>query len=115
MGDLKGKYKSAEGKGLLVSVIGEICQEDRVSAKYCCSVLELAYRRYERWNGNYRQTGCYANGKPGPKRAPHGLLAEEQEKIKVLARDDRYVDLSHRQLSVVASEEGVVEASASSF
>jgi putative transposase len=42
-------------------------------------------------------------------------LAEEQEKIKALARDEQYVDLSHRQLSVVASEEGVVEASASSF
>ena len=115
MGDLSGEYISAETKELLVAAIDEAMQEYGVSAKCCCTMLQLAYRRYARWMVNFRQTGGYANSKPGPKKAPHELLAEEQEQIKALARDDQYVDLSHRQLSVVASEEGIVEASASSF
>ncbi len=98
-----------------MGAIDEAMREYGVSAKYCCQVLELDYRRYGRWLGNYKQTGSLASGKPGPSSAPHRLLAEEQEQIKALARDDRYADLSHRQLSVVASEGGIVEASASSF
>jgi hypothetical protein len=42
-------------------------------------------------------------------------LPEERAKILELAKDDTYVDLSHRKLSVVASEKAQVEASASSF
>lgn len=43
------------------------------------------------------------------------MLPEEEEDIIRLAKDERYTDLSHRQLSVVASETEQVEASASSF
>jgi putative transposase len=42
-------------------------------------------------------------------------LPKEREDIIKLAKDDNYADLSHRQLSVVASETGEAEASASSF
>ena len=42
-------------------------------------------------------------------------MPEERRDIIKLAKDDKYMDLSHRQLSVVASETGGVEASASSF
>ena len=47
--------------------------------------------------------------------APHRLLPNEKEDIIKLAKDDKYMDLSHRQLSVVASESTDLEASASSF
>ena len=63
----------------------------------------------------YRKTARYGGEKPGPKKAPHSLLPEEKEDIINLAKNDKYMDLSHRQLSVVASETGEVEASASSF
>ena len=63
----------------------------------------------------YRKTGRYGGGKPGPENAPHGLLSEEKGDIIRLAKDDTYADLSHRQLAIVASETGQVEASASSF
>ncbi len=72
-------------------------------------------KRYQRWMRQYRKTGRCANGKPGPKKAPHRLLPEEEDRIVKLAKDDQYADLSHRQLSVTASESGEVEASASSF
>ena len=82
---------------------------------YCCRNLKLDLKRYQRWVRLYRRTGRYGGGKPGPSKASHSLLEQEREEIIELARDDTYVDLSHRQLAVVASETGKVEASASSF
>jgi putative transposase len=86
-----------------------------VSIKYCCDKLRLDVKRYQRWIRLYRKTGRYGDGKPGAKKAPHSLLTEEKENIINLAKDDKYMDLSHRQLSVVASEFTDLEASASSF
>ncbi|TES91717.1 MAG: hypothetical protein E3J94_03430, partial [Desulfobacteraceae bacterium] len=82
---------------------------------YCCEKLGLDVKRYQRWVRLYRKTARYGGGKPGPKKAPHSLLPKEKEDIIKLAKDDKYMDLSHRQLSVVASEFTEVEASASSF
>ena len=42
-------------------------------------------------------------------------MPEERRDIITLAKNDKYMDISHRQLSVVASETGELEASASSF
>ena len=86
-----------------------------MSIKYCCDKLRLDAKRYQRWIRLYGKTGRYGDGKPGPKKALHRLLPKEREDIIKLAKDDKYMDLSHRQLSVVASETGEVEASASSF
>jgi transposase InsO family protein len=86
-----------------------------VSIKYCCEKLGLDVKRYQRWVRLYRKTAQYGGRKPGPEKAPHSLLPEEKEDIINLAKDDKYMDLSHRQLSVVASETGEIEASASSF
>ena len=47
--------------------------------------------------------------------ASHRLLEEEKETVSSLLKEETYADLSLRQLSVVASERGIVEASASSF
>lgn len=77
--------------------------------------LELEYKRYKRWVSLYRCKGRYGGCRPGPKKAPHALLKEEKETILALARDEEYVDLSHRQLAVFASETGKVEASPSTF
>jgi hypothetical protein len=43
------------------------------------------------------------------------LLDNENAKIGELLRNEEYADLSHRQLSIVASEKGIIEASPSSF
>ena len=82
---------------------------------YCCEKLNLDVKRYQRWVRLYRKTGRYGGGKPGPKKAPHSLLPKEKEDIINMAKDDKYIDLSHRQLSVAASEFTDLEASASSF
>ena len=52
---------------------------------------------------------------PGCGEAPHRLLEEEKQQITALLKGEEYADLSPRQLSVVASEQGIVQASPSSF
>jgi putative transposase len=96
-------------------LIAEVSKDYSVTIKYCCQKLELDVKRYQRWVRVCQKTGLYGGGKPGPEKAPHGLLPEEKGDIIRLAKDDTYADLSHRQLGVVASETGQVEASASSF
>jgi transposase len=104
-----------ETKGALVELIAEVLEKHGVSIKYCCEKLSLDVKRYQRWVRRYRKTDRYGGGKPGPKKAPHRLLPEERRDIITLAKNDKYMDISHRQLSVVASETGELEASASSF
>ncbi len=99
----------------MVKAIDEARDFYTVTAGYCCCLLQLCPQRYKRWRRLYSQCGRYGGGKPGPQQAPHALLEEEKRKIVELARQEAYADLSPRQLSVVASEEGVVQASASSF
>jgi len=86
-----------------------------VTITYCCQKLQLDKKRYQRWVRLKRKAGRYGGGRPGPRKAPHRLCPEETEDIIRLAKDETYSDLSHRQLAVVASETGQVEASASSF
>ncbi|MDZ7698929.1 MAG: IS3 family transposase [Deltaproteobacteria bacterium] len=114
-GDLKGKYLPEETKGILVEFIDHVHKKHHVSITYCCQRIGLDIKRYQRWERLYRKTGRYEGGKPGPKKAPHRLLPNEKADIVKLAKDDKYMDLSHRQLSVVASESTPLEASASSF
>ncbi len=83
--------------------------------KYCCDILQLDIKRYQRWLRLYKDKGRYGNGKPGPKNTSHILMPWERKRIVEMAKDDKYIDLSHRQLAIVASEKGKVEASASSF
>jgi len=106
-------HLSTEIKEGLVKAINEATREYEVTVESCCRVLELCSERYKRWIKLYKKAGRYGGGKRGPKIAPHALLEEERQKILEAAKKEEYADLSHRQLSVVVSEEGVVEASAS--
>lgn len=98
-----------------MELVAQLSKRYGVTIKYCCEKLRLDLKRYQRWVRLHKQTGRYGGGKPGPKRAPHRLLPKERMEIIKMAKDETYCDLSHRQLSVVASETGQVQASASSF
>jgi len=98
-----------------VKTIDEVKDKYSVTVKYCCEILKLDPKRYQRWLSLYQCTGRYGGGKPGPKKPPHTLMPWERKKIVEMAKDDKYLDLSHRQLAIAASESGEVEASASSF
>lgn len=96
-------------------MIQETRRKYRVTIDYCCCILELCPERYKRWIRLYNKEGRYGDGKPGPKEVPHALLKEEIEKIIEIGTQEEYADISIRQLTVVASEKGIVEASPSSF
>ncbi len=96
-------------------MITETKEKHSVTIKYSCHKLQLDVKRYQRWVRLHRKTGQYGGGRPGPKKALHRLLPGEKEDIIKVAKDENYLDLSHRQLAVVASEIGQAEASASSF
>lgn len=115
MGPLKGKYLDEEAKEKLVKIVQEVEQQYTMTPGFCCRILKLPVKRYQRWARLYRQTGRYGDGRPGPKQAPHALTQAERDKIIEVSKDDRFMDLSHRQLAVTASELGEVEAGASTF
>ena len=98
-----------------MKTIDQVKNKYSVTVKYCCKILKLDPKRCQRWLRLYQCTGHYGGGKPGPKKPPHTLMPKERRKIVEMAKDDKYLDLSHRQLSIAASENGEVEASASSF
>ena len=98
-----------------MKAIAKVRQDHPVPIRFCCEKLELDIKRYQRWGRLYQKTGRYGDGKPGSEKAPHRLLLEENVAIIEMAKEDTYADLSHRQLAVVASENGQVQASASSF
>ena len=98
-------------------------KEKGVKLTRSCEILQLPLQRYCAWSRRDREekldgvSDPLLDGKPGPApdEAPHGLLREEKEQISALLRDETYADLPPHQLAVVASEKGVVQASASSF
>ncbi len=108
-------YLSEGTKGEIVSVIEEVKERYKVTEAYCCRSIELCPKRYKRWIKRFKETGRYGGGRPGPKVAPHALMEEERQSVVKMLKKEEYADLSHRQLSVVASEEGIVEASASTI
>ena len=102
-------------KEVLVLDIGGIREAYGVTLDFCCDKLQLDRERCRRWVRLHRQTGRYGGGRPGPRKAPHALLAEEKAKILALSGEETYGDLTHRQLAVMASETDQVQASPSSF
>ena len=88
-----------------------------------CQILQLPRSRYYAWK--QRLDGADSSkvldplldrpSGPDCGKAPHRLLEQEKEQISALLNQEAYADLSPRQLAVVASEQGLVQASASSF
>jgi putative transposase len=67
-----------------------------------------------RWSENWRRGQSLANGKPGPRYPVHKLLPQERTAVLAVAREERYVDLSHRILAVTAWDLGLFFVSFSS-
>jgi putative transposase len=121
-GPIRGERVDAGLKREILTVI-EDAKCMGVSVSCVCEMLGLSRNRYYAWKRRIDQAVLYDGCDPlldrpaGPihGEAPHRLLEDEKKTICSLLREETYADLSARQLSVVASERGVVEASASSF
>jgi putative transposase len=83
------------------------CKSKGVNRRRTCELLQIEERRVRHWS--CRST--LVDAKPGPLHAPHALLAEERSAIIALSKDERYVDDSHRVLTVKGVDSGVIAAS----
>lgn len=72
-------------------------------------MLQIEERRVRHWFVR----PILADVKPGPVHAPHALLPEEREAIIAIAKDERYVDDSHRVLTAKCIDSGIIAMSAS--
>ena len=108
------KHLTEEQRVAVVDMIAAARIPGKLSAECCCRVVRLDYRRYQRWQRRFLATGRYGGEKPGPQHAPHALLESEKQAVSALYSDERFMDMSIRQVAVAASEQGIVEASPAS-
>jgi putative transposase len=80
-----------------------------VSRNRTCELLQIEERRVRRWFS----LSTLTDGKPGPEHAPHAILAEERVAIVALAKEEAYVDDSHRVLTAKGVDSGSLAVSAS--
>jgi len=85
------------------------CENQGVKRTDVCTLLQIEERRVRRWFTK----DDLADAKPGPEHAPHAILPEEREAIVALAKDERYVDDSHRVLTAKGVDGGQIAVSAS--
>ena len=104
------KWLDGQRKEEILALLKEAKAQGKSEEK-SCALLQISARRIRSWKKRVE----LENKKPGPTAAPHALLEEERESILKMARDEKYLDESHRILAVKASDEGLVQASASSF
>jgi len=85
------------------------CKEQGVNRNRICALLQIDARRVRDWFSRL----SLADVKPGPMHAPHALLPEERDAIVALAKDERYIDDSHRVLAAHSLDAGSLAVSAS--
>lgn len=122
IGRLAGQRLSAEVKqSLLVALDQAVAQG--MSVVRACELVGLSRARYYAWKARVEGVEPETRAMvledrpagPAPGTAPHRLREDEKDAIGALLREEPYADLSIPQLAIVASEEGQVQASASSF
>jgi transposase InsO family protein len=85
------------------------CKSKGVKRHRTCALLQIKERRVRHWFSRC----TLVDAKPGPVHAPHALLPAEREAIVVMAKDENYVDDSHRVLTAKGVDCGNLAVSAS--
>jgi len=91
----------------MLDLIGESTGQG-VSCRRSCELLMIHRSRILRWRQVHRDGGTLANDTPGPEQALHRLLPEERSAMVELACREDLADLSHRELTVTAWDNGLV-------
>jgi putative transposase len=79
-------------------------KEKGISVQRSCSILIINRRRIVRWQSRLLQGISLEDAKPGPHAPLHRLLPIERQQVLDFAKQEEYVDLSHRILAVTAWE-----------
>lgn len=85
------------------------CKSKGVNRKRTCELLQIDERRVRNWFCRY----TLVDTKPGPAHALHALLPQERAAIVGFAKDENYVDDSHRVLAAKCIDLGSLAVSAS--
>jgi len=85
-----------------------------ISRGLVCAMWMINRRRVVRWSLAWRRGESLGNGKPGPRKPLHRLLAKERTAVAAMAGEEMYADLSHRILAVTAWDLGLFFVSFSS-
>jgi len=104
VGEIKGQWLSEEQKLAILETI-QWAKGFGVTETHSCATWRINRRRVGRWRKALSSEVSLANKKPGPIHPLHQLLPEEKEAVLEMAKDEKYVDLSHRTLAVTAWEE----------
>lgn len=104
MGEIKGTWIQEETQ-LDILMTLQSSQEQGVSIRRTCALLQIQHRRVVRWQRRWREKASLAYRKPGPAQAPHRLLSQEIQAIVAMAASPRYGDLSHRALALTAMDQ----------
>jgi len=86
-----------------------------ISKERVCEILMLSSRRVRRWKRSFSETGSLEDLRKGPSIPRNKLNSGEIQEIAAMAADQKYSDLSHRELSIRAQDEKRVFASKSTF
>ena len=89
-------------------------RQQGVPARRVCAVVGLAPRRVRRWRHRLAGGGGLADDRPGPRAAPHRLLAAERAAILARARLAVHADAASRILAYTALDAGDMAVSPSS-
>lgn len=103
MGPIDGQWIAAEQKEEILTVIAS-AKDRGVPVQRTCTILGISRRRVVRWRGLVREEISLENQKPGPVKPLHRLLPEETQQVVEFAKQEEYVDLSHRCLTIKAWE-----------
>lgn len=85
------------------------CEACGVNRKRICELLQVEDRRIRRW----LSSTSLDDNKSGPERAPHAILEEERAAIMALAKEEAYMDDSHRVLTAKGIDSGRIAVSSS--
>jgi transposase InsO family protein len=99
---------SVETKQAIMDVILESKAKGAKQGRVC-TLLQIEERRVRRW----LRLSTLEDAKPGPEHAAHALLVEEREAIICLAKEEAFVDDSHRVLTAKGIDAGRIGVSAS--
>ena len=105
---IQGERVSEETKKAIIDVIAD-SKAMGVSRSRTCELLQIEERRIRHWCSR----STLADTKPGPIHAPHALLPDERTAIVAFAKDERFVDDSHRVLTAKCVDTGSLAVSAS--
>jgi transposase InsO family protein len=111
--EIGGTWLEEEKKAAILLSVEE-AKEQGITKSRACIMWRISRRRVGRWAAARNGSRGLANGKPGPIEPCHKLLEQERAAVLAAAREEAYVDLSHRTLAVTAWDEGLFFVSFSS-